>query len=79
MKSVIKIIIIIILSIMLLLAVGMCGYMGSEKIYNHGICEKCGGHYEFADCGGGRFTVFVYKCDTCGYVIETSMLMNSED
>jgi len=79
MKDIIKAIIIIVLLIAFLLTVGVLSYLGSKSIYNHGICEKCGGHYEFAECGGGKIKVYIYKCDTCGYVIQTTTLMNPED
>ena len=79
MRDIIKAIIIIVLTIAFLLAIGVCSYIGSKEIYNHGICEKCGGHYEFADCGGGQIKIFIYKCDTCGHMIKTTALLNSED
>jgi len=50
----------------------------SESTYNNGVCEKCGGHYVYVDCGGGRAVVYVYKCDTCGHLIETNILFNNE-
>lgn len=48
-----------------------------ESLYNNGICTHCdNGHYEFTsvtqtkNCGKHVY----YKCDNCGYVIETNHL-----
>lgn len=79
MKNIIKPIIIIVLFIGFLLTAATLSYLGSRSIYNNGICEKCGGHYEFSECGGGKVKVYIYECDTCGYVIQTTTLMNPED
>lgn len=48
----------------------------SQANYNDGVCENCGGHYVYQDCGGGRWVVYIYKCDTCGHLIETNVLFD---
>lgn len=37
-------------------------YVGEDKMFNNGICPRCGGHFEFkAEVKGSR----AYKCDFC--------------
>ena len=50
--------------------------IGNAAAFNGGICEICGGRYEFEDCGGGRVKTYIYECDTCGHLTETMQLMN---
>jgi len=48
-----------------------CEAVLSEKTYNNGIHEGCGGHWVYETAVGHRYsTNFVYYCDKCGMTIE---------
>lgn len=43
----------------------------SEKTYNNGIHEGCGGHWVYETAVGHRYsTYFIYNCDKCGETVE---------
>ena len=45
----------------------------SSNIYNQGVCPQCGGAYVFKETVGHRYsTHYIYVCDQCGHLIETS-------
>ena len=71
-----KTVLIVVLCVALFVGFMFVLYKGNVVTYNNGVCEKCGGHYEYHDCGGGKVVCYIYKCDTCGYLIETTMLFN---
>lgn len=71
-----KTVLAIILCVALLVGLMFVLYEGNVATYNNGVCENCGGHYEYHDCGSGRAVRYIYKCDTCGHLIETTMLFN---
>jgi len=53
-------------------------YVYDKKIYNHGVCPFCEGHYEYQTTVGaknGGHSV-VYKCDKCGHIIEIGFYGN---
>ena len=72
MKTTITVIAIILIAIVLLTLIRS----GNSVIFNNGVCEVCGGNYEFKTCGGGRVKMYIYECDSCGRLIETTRLMN---
>ena len=64
-------IIILIICIIILLILNSCEAALSEKTYNNGIHEGCGGHWIYETAVGHRYsTNFIYQCDKCGEVIE---------
>jgi len=45
----------------------------SSTAYNNGICPYCGGTYIFKETVGHRYsTHYIYVCDNCGHLIESS-------
>lgn len=45
----------------------------SNNLYNNGICQECGGNYEFLQVVGHyASTCYVYKCNNCQNLIETN-------
>ena len=48
-----------------------CEAVLSEKTYNNGIHEGCGGHWVYETAVGHRYsTNFIYHCDKCGETVE---------
>ena len=46
----------------------------SSNIYNNGICTHCGGNLVFKEAVGHRYsTNYIYICDKCGRLIESSV------
>ena len=72
MKTAITVIAIILIAIAFLTLV----HSGNSVIFNNGVCEICGGNYEFKTCGGGRIKDYIYECDSCGHLIEITQLIN---
>ena len=47
--------------------------------YNHGICRNCGGHLELFDIVATKSSpLYYYKCDSCGYIMQSAFLMQTE-
>lgn len=45
----------------------------SSNAYNNGICPRCGGNYVFKETVGHRYsTNYIYVCDKCGNLIEST-------
>lgn len=43
------------------------------KRWDNGICDNCGGHYEFVGTRPiGRTSRYIYECDNCGRMNEFS-------
>ena len=64
-------IIIIIICLIIMFIINSCEAVLSEKTYNNGIHEGCGGHWIYETAVGHRYsTNFVYQCDKCGMTIE---------
>lgn len=60
----------LILLIIIVLFIQSCA---SNDLYNNGICQICGGNYEFYQAVGHQyFTNYLYKCDKCGNIIEVN-------
>lgn len=59
--------------VIILIILWMIGSINSSYIYNNGVCRECGGAYEFQNVIG-RYTetYYVYKCDQCDNIIESS-------
>lgn len=61
------------LAILLLIILLFIRSCAGSVAYNNGVCQYCGGHYVFQQAVGHRnFTDYMYVCDTCGRMIETS-------
>ena len=64
-------IIMIIICIIIMFIMNSCETVLSEKTYNNGIHEGCGGHWIYENAIGHRYsTNFIYHCDKCGTTIE---------
>ena len=64
-------IIIIIICLIIMFIMHSCGVVLSEKTYNNGIHEGCGGHWVYETAVGHRYTTnFIYQCDKCGITVE---------
>lgn len=64
-------IIILIICIIIMFIINSCEATLSEKTYNNGIHEGCGGHWVYENAIGHRCsTNFIYHCDKCGMTIE---------
>ena len=44
-----------------------------QKIYNNGICQRCGGNYTIDYIYNNRY---FYECEDCGFKIVTSFWMD---
>ena len=56
---------------------GLFGVICSERTkvekYNNGICNQCGGKYEYLQAiGHSDYTTYLYKCQQCGKMLELS-------
>ena len=48
--------------------------------WNNGICTECSGDYEFFQAvGHGSSTSYIYKCDSCGKIVEFENIMEKEN
>ena len=66
-------IIMLIICIIIIFIMNSCEATLSEKTYNNGIHEGCGGHWVYENAIGHRYsTNFIYHCDKCGTVVELS-------
>ena len=66
-------IIILIICVIIIFMMNACEATLSEKTYNNGIHEGCGGHWVYETAIGHRYsTYFIYDCDKCGTVVELS-------
>lgn len=64
-------IIMLIICIIIMFIINSCEATLSEKTYNNGIHEGCGGHWVYENAIGHRYsTNFIYHCDKCGMTIE---------
>ena len=46
--------------------------------YNEGVCRNCGGHLELFDIVGTKsYPLYYYKCDSCGYMMQSAFLMQT--
>ena len=51
-----------------------------QNKWNDGICTECGGDYEFFQAvGHGSSTSYIYKCDSCGKIVEFENIMEKEN
>lgn len=70
----------IVLLLILMVVVWFVESCSSSNNYNNGVCRICGGHYEFQNAVGHKYsTDYIYKCDKCGNLIETNSYYNSLD
>lgn len=61
------------LGIIILIVLLFIRSCSSSVAYNNGTCVFCGGHYVFQQAVGHRsWTNYLYKCNRCGRMIETS-------
>jgi hypothetical protein len=50
------------------------------KLYNNGICSKCGGTYEYSQAIGHKYeTNYIYICNSCNNLIETDHYYREDD
>lgn len=63
--------------ILLVIVLGICAGCAIFN-WNDGDCRICdAGHYEYYDVvGGRRGAIYLYKCDNCGYIMESSYYWN---
>jgi len=67
--------ILILIGVLLLLS--LIQGCSSSTAYNNGICPYCGGAYQFKETVGHRYsTHYIYVCDKCGNLIESSTYFN---
>ena len=70
----------LLISMFLVLVVGALAEKKiDKKRYNNGICQNCGGHYEFLQIVGRKNSnndTYVYKCNKCGKIIEVHDIMD---
>lgn len=58
-------------SLIIMFIMNSCEAALSEKTYNNGIHEGCGGHWVYETAVGHRYsTNFIYHCDKCGETVE---------
>lgn len=73
MKKIVAIILAVVLGIAVLIGAAFLDKMHADKIYNNGICPKCGTEFHLVDIEGyGRvsYTVrYFYACEN-GHIIE---------
>lgn len=63
--------------IVILLFLTIVRSCSSSAAYNNGICPYCGGTYQFKETVGHRYsTHYIYICDKCGNLIESSTYFN---
>lgn len=49
--------------------------IGEKKMFNRGVCPKCGGHFKYVqEVTGSR----AYKCDFCSYAVLISQDVDKE-
>ena len=69
----------LLIAMFLLLVVGTLAEKKiDKKRYNDGICQNCGGQYEFLQIVGRKNSndTYVYKCNKCGKIIEVHDIMD---
>ena len=69
------VIIILLFSLLIGLGAIVNNYENKEaiKLYNNGICSKCGGTYYYSQAVGHKSeTYYIYICDTCNDLIEVN-------
>ena len=72
-KLVICLIVVFVTAVLLLVAPQI-----ANNKYNEGICRNCGGHLELFDIVGTRTSpIYYYKCDSCGYMMQSVFLMQA--
>lgn len=67
------------LAIFIILAIILCLVQScvSSNAYNNGVCPRCGGNYVFKETVGHRYsTHYIYVCDKCGHLIESTTYFN---
>lgn len=61
------------IAIILVIIVFLVQSCVSSNAYNNGICPHCGGNYVFKETVGHRYTThYIYVCDKCGDLIEST-------
>ena len=64
--------------IVILLFLTVVRSCSSSTAYNNGICPICGGAYVFKETVGHRYsTNYIYICNKCGHLIESSIYFTS--
>lgn len=67
----------LVIAIILTIIVFLVQSCESSNIYNNGICPYCGGNFVFKETVGHRYsTHYIYVCDKCGNLIESSTYFN---
>lgn len=72
-----NIVILILIAILLVIVFieGCC----STVSYNSGKCSLCGGTYKFKETVGHRYgTNYIYICDKCGNLIESTLYFKED-